>query len=392
MKILIVRTIAVENDCTKNNYNSQEIGLATELSKLGNECGIVYYAKKGNRKFETIESAGEKIKVYHIEGKNIVWNAIFDKEIYDLCNEYDIIQVAECEQIASWLIYTKFPNKTIIYHGPYRSKFTKKYNLRSKVFFSIFLKRKEYWKAPVITKSKLAENYLRKVGFVNIKTFGVGLYEHNFENKELDKSKKKVIDDIVKAKGDYKYILYLGAISKRKNYKFVIEILNELVNKRNKKYKLVSIGKTAYKEERYNKECIKLINKYNLNNYIIHFDSLSQGYLKDIYKNCDVYILPTQYDIFGMVYLEAMYFGLPIVTSRCGGSSLLIKNKDNGYVLNLNDKNEWANAIENILDNNDPINEKIEYNKKLIMENYLWSVIAKKFLKEYQKLGGKSGD
>ena len=119
---------------------------------------------------------------------------------------------------------------------------------------------------------------------------------------------------------------------------------------------------------------------------------MSQGYLKDIYKNCDVYILPTQYDIFGMVYLEAMYFGLRIVTSSCGGSSLLIKNKDNGYVLNLNDKNEWANAIENILDNNDPINEKIVYNKKLIMENYLWSVIAKKFLKEYQKLGGKSGD
>ena len=49
MKILIVRTIALEYDHKVKTYNTQGIGLATELSRLGHECALVYYAKKGKR-------------------------------------------------------------------------------------------------------------------------------------------------------------------------------------------------------------------------------------------------------------------------------------------------------------------------------------------------------
>ena len=130
MKILLVRTIAIEEDCSISTYNNQGIGLATELAKLGHECGLVYYAKKGKGFKEIIERDGVKLTVYHIEGKNLIWNAIYNKEIYDICNQYDIIQTSECDQICSWLLYKKYPEKTIIYHGPYKSKYTKKYRNR----------------------------------------------------------------------------------------------------------------------------------------------------------------------------------------------------------------------------------------------------------------------
>ena len=47
MKILLVRTIAIEEDCSISTYNNQGIGLASELIKLGHQCDLVYYAKKG---------------------------------------------------------------------------------------------------------------------------------------------------------------------------------------------------------------------------------------------------------------------------------------------------------------------------------------------------------
>lgn len=385
MKILLIRTIAIEEDLSVSTYNSQGIGLATELSKLGHECGLVFYAKKGRGRTETYESDGQKLKIYHIEGKSLVWNAIYDNQIYDICKQYDIIQVSECDQIASWQIYKRFPEKTIIYHGPYKSKYTKKYNLRSKVFDMIFLHKANFLQAPVITKSYLAEEYLRNKGFTKIKTLGVGLNSHNFETKleNIPENIKKLSED----KADNKYILFIGAISKRKNLKFVIEILNDIVNNKGyKNYKLIIVGNKAYKEEKYYNECFKLIDDYGLKHNIINLKTVEQKYLRYIYDCSEVYVLPTQYDIFGMVYLEAMYFGIPIITTLCGGSSLLIEEGKNGYIRNCDNIDEWTRLIVDIAENED-LKERMSKNStKKIEDEYLWSKLAIKFEKEYKNV------
>lgn len=384
MKILLVRTIAIEEDCSVSIYNNQGIGLATELSKLGHECGLVYYAKKGKGFTEIIERDGVKLTVYHVEGKNLIWNAIYNKEIYDICDKYDIIQTSECDQICSWLLYKKYPQKTIIYHGPYKSKYTKKYNLRSKVFDLIFLNKANFTNAPVITKSFLSEEYLRKKGFKNIKTLGVGLNPYNLEQevKEVPEKIKKIIDN----KGKSKYILYIGAISERKNFKFIIEVLNQVVNNRKyKNYKLIVIGNKAYKEEKYYKECFNFIYNNNLEGNVINLQTVEQKYLKYVYNCSDVYVLPTRYDIFGMVYLEAMYFGIPIVTTLCGGSSLLIEEGKTGFIRKLGKHDDWTNTIINIAENPEIKENIAKETKKQINEQYLWSKLAIKFEEEYKK-------
>lgn len=385
MKILLVRTIAIEEDCSISTYNNQGIGLATELAKLGHECGLVYYAKKGKGFKEIIERDGVKLTVYHIEGKNLIWNAIYNKEIYDICNQYDIIQTSECDQICSWLLYKKYPEKTIIYHGPYKSKYTKKYNLRSKVFDLFFLHKAKFTEVPVITKSYLAEDYLRKKGFKNITTLGVGLNPYNLEQetKRVPDKIKNVIDN----KKNFKYILYIGAISKRKNFKFVLKILNEIVNKKGyKNYKLIVIGNKAYKEEKYYEESFNYIKENQLENNVVNLQIVEQKYIRYVYNCSDVYVLPTQYDIFGMVYLEAMYFGVPIITTLCGGSSLLIENEKNGFIRELDNKEEWVDTIIDIVENE---KEKINIKNKtkaLISEHYTWAKLTKKFENEYKNI------
>lgn len=385
MKILIVRTIAIEEDLSQNTYNNQGIGLATQLTKCGNECALVYYAKKGKQREELITSDGMKIKIYHIEGINLAWNAIYSNKLYDICNDYDLIQTSECDQICSWELYKRFPNKTVIYHGPYKSKYTWKYNMRSMVFDLIFSWRKGFKNATVITKSLIAEKYLCDKGFKNIVTLGVGLNPLQFENK-VDKLPSK-IESIILNKGNNKYLLYVGAISKRKNLMYLLEVLDILVNeKKCSEIKMIVVGTKAYKEEKYYYNCFEFIKNKRLSNNIIYLGSVEQKYMRILYENSDVYLLATQYDIFGMVYLEALYFGTIIITTLCGGSSLLIEEGKTGYIRNLNDKIEWGNLIQKIINNKQDMNIIRENGKKLIRDNYLWSKMAPGFLEVYNDL------
>ena len=60
---------------------------------------------------------------------------------------------------------------------------------------------------------------------------------------------------------------------------------------------------------------------------------MEQKYLSDVYNLADFFLLPTKYEIFGMVLLEAMYYKTVVLTTDNGGSSTLIDNGRNGYIL-----------------------------------------------------------
>jgi len=64
----------------------------------------------------------------------------------------------------------------------------------------------------------------------------------------------------------------------------------------------------------------------------VHFRP-STDTIEDYYAGADVLLLPTPYDAFGMVVLEAMAAGLPLVVSRNAGASELIEHGVNGFVL-----------------------------------------------------------
>lgn len=123
-------------------------------------------------------------------------------------------------------------------------------------------------------------------------------------------------------------------------------------------------------------------------NNIIYEKSIKHNSVKSLYERCDVFLLPTRYEIFGMVLLEAMYFGIPVITSLNGGSSVLIENDKNGYICEVDNIDKWKNSIRDILENN---GNKLSKNANLtIKDNFTWENLAYKFIKEYEgKNNGK---
>jgi UDP-glucose:(heptosyl)LPS alpha-1,3-glucosyltransferase len=69
---------------------------------------------------------------------------------------------------------------------------------------------------------------------------------------------------------------------------------------------------------------------------------------RPFYAASDVFVLPTMYEPFGLVCLEAMAAGLPVITSTTAGAAELVRDGVNGYVCDALDTAAIANAIKNI--------------------------------------------
>jgi glycosyltransferase involved in cell wall biosynthesis len=71
--------------------------------------------------------------------------------------------------------------------------------------------------------------------------------------------------------------------------------------------------------------------------------------LQQCYQQCDVFVAPSLYESFGLIYLEAMAYGKPVIGCRVGGVPEIISDGDTGLLIELNDHEQCAHAIITLL-------------------------------------------
>ena len=370
MKILIVRLYPYELKI--DGYNVQEIGLAKALTNKGHQCDIVLYTSS-NERVQEIKTDGGLIKIFWIKGINFLKNGMYGNKIINLAKQYDIIQSSEYDQLYNLKLNRKLKSKLIIYHGPYYSKFNKRYNLKCRIFDTLFLTKK-YKNIKFITKSELATEFLKEKGIKNVKTIGVGLNDEMIKKE----NKNKILNELNE---NIKYLLYIGKLEERRNIIFLLNILKKIIAKK-ENVKLVIVGKG---DKQYIDKIFEYIEKEHLESNIIYRECIGQDEVNLLYKRCKVFLLPSSYEIFGMVLLEAMYCGIPIITTKNGGSSTLIKNEKNGYIYSLDKIEEWTETIMTLLDNENISEKIIENAKKTIKDKFLWENIVDNFIECYQE-------
>lgn len=376
MKILIIRSFP--DKINLYSYNSQEVGLAKALVKKGHSCDVVLYNEKENDRVEdyNFSYAGKefKFKIYWMHGIGILKNG-FMPSVKKIIFKYDIIQVHEYDQIMSWNLYTKQLRPTVIYHGPYSNKFTKGYNLKCKIFDRFFLPMRNYSNTTVITKSTLAAKFLFRKGFRNITTIGVGL--------DIDNFGRDIEYDIADENSNTnKQILYVGKLEKRRNLYFLVDIFRKLRQK-DHEYKFIIIGNG---EKHYKEKFLNSIEKEIREGIIEYKEKIEQKELVKYYRTSSFFLLASQYEIFGMVLLEAMYFGTPVISSINGGSTTLIKNNYNGFVIEAFNSDEWVKCILDTMRDGNKIKEMKENARRTIEENFKWDNIVDKFIEIYTNI------
>ena len=380
MRILIIRNFPSYMDVENNTYNIQEVGLAKALVRKGHICDIIFWTDKEEK--DAVLSVDNKwsVHVFYRKGKTKLKNTIYTN-CEELFENYDILQPCEYNQIQSWILAKKYPKKTIIYHGPYYSEFNKRYNAMCKVFDMFFLKLYKKNSTKFLVKSKLAYKFLKSKGINqdNICITGVGIDSQMLTNK--NEACKEYLYEQIKKESDELKILYIGRFENRRNIPFILKTFKEICNK-NSKAKLYMIG-SGNKE--YINNIWELAKELGIFNKIVWQEKMEQKYMSKIYKYADFFILPTRYEIFGMVLLEAMFYENIVLTTVNGGSSTLIKNGENGIVIDNFDSNYWAEKMLSIYDKKEKMNRIKKNASEMIKTYYTWDILASVFESQYRK-------
>jgi phosphatidylinositol alpha-1,6-mannosyltransferase len=96
-----------------------------------------------------------------------------------------------------------------------------------------------------------------------------------------------------------------------------------------------------------------LAGEMNINNSVHFLPGLSRGRLAACYAQAEVFALPSTGEGFGLVFLEAMAFGTPIVAVAAGGSTDLVENEINGLLVPAHNPKLLANALARLLSDDD---------------------------------------
>lgn len=107
--------------------------------------------------------------------------------------------------------------------------------------------------------------------------------------------------------------------------------------------------------------------------------------LVDLLKASDVFAFPSEIETFGLVALEAMSAGTPVVTTDTAGLRDVVQHDQNGLLCPVADTEAMATAISNII--NDPaLSERLVSTGYTSAAEYDWKSVAAQYLNLYQKL------
>ncbi|MBU1203304.1 glycosyltransferase family 4 protein [Patescibacteria group bacterium] len=236
-----------------------------------------------------------------------------------------------------------------------------------------FLLTWAYRRADVVTAiSSYTVNEINKKIDIDIKIITPGISYQYF----LD-SYNQVDDSALKYKP---YILTVGRFKKRKGQLLSLKAFAKIAKEfPDLKYVFVGSSRSAYYQQ-----VADLSRKFSLENRVIFKEAINDNELVSFYKNAELFILLPQnvnFDIegFGLVYLEAAAFGLPVIGALRSGATDAILDKQNGFLVEPQDVDEAAEKMKLILEDS-KLRHNFSHNSIVFAKSLDWSTIIKKYL------------
>jgi len=167
-------------------------------------------------------------------------------------------------------------------------------------------------------------------------------------------------------------LMFAGGDWERKGVRYIIEAL-PLLSKRNVKLIIIGSG-----DEKFYGQLAELKRVRDRIIFVPHSSNLWAYYAAS-----DIFVLPTIYEPFGLVIVEAMASGLPVITSRVAGAADLIIDRVNGLLLRApSDVNGLAARIELLL-SDAGLRKAMGERARETAEKFSWDQVAQKTLEIY---------
>jgi glycosyltransferase involved in cell wall biosynthesis len=171
----------------------------------------------------------------------------------------------------------------------------------------------------------------------------------------------------------------VGQLIPRKGWRYLLQAARLLLDKGVDSFSIVFLGEGEDKAE-----LERAIKELGLSQVAHLFGQIPYAGLGDYFQSADVFVLPTKEDTWGMVVLEAMALGKPVLVSRYAGSHELVHSGVNGFVFDCHKPEEIAEHMERFIREPELIGQFGRNSKEIIgfytpwkAANALYSTIMK---------------
>ena len=145
-------------------------------------------------------------------------------------------------------------------------------------------------------------------------------------------------DDVHPAVSQNKFsLLFVGRLASRKGLSHAIECIAKLPIDVDAELLIAGTGRHRERLE-------ELAQSYGVSEQVRFLGYVPDDQLPILYSSADVFLFPSRYEGFGLVFLEAMACGTPVIGTSVGGVPDIIQNGDSGYVVDHN-SSEMARRV-----------------------------------------------
>ncbi|MEK6574084.1 MAG: glycosyltransferase, partial [Chloroflexota bacterium] len=110
-----------------------------------------------------------------------------------------------------------------------------------------------------------------------------------------------------------------------------------------------------------------------------------QDALNNYYASAQAVIMPSHYESFGMVALEAMACGTPVIASEVGGLAFLVRDGETGFTVPNNDPEALCDRLQ-LLISDHTLRAKLGAQAAEYAKGYAWQLIAEKIVGVYENV------
>lgn len=179
---------------------------------------------------------------------------------------------------------------------------------------------------------------------------------------------------------DGNVILFVGRFTDpRKNIELLIEAFAR-VHEESEAVRLKLVGDSPTEHLR------SLVDERGVSDAVDFVEYLPNEELPRHYRSADIFVIPSKQEGLGIVGLEAMASGLPIVSTRCGGPEDYVRDEETGYLVEADDIDSVVDRIQNLIDSPTLRDRMGEEARRRAVEEYSKSRLRQRLISTLEAL------
>lgn len=142
-------------------------------------------------------------------------------------------------------------------------------------------------------------------------------------------------------------ILFVGRFEYRKGIDLLLAAIPQVLNKhKNLVFKLIGSDNDNFYEKIFRDQ-----HPVDITDKVMFCGSVDQESAGRAYAGCDIFVAPSRYESFGLIYIEAMSYGKPVIGLKAGGALDIIKDHYNGLLAEPEDVSSLVHQLSELIEN-----------------------------------------